>query len=238
MANLQRYSISTSRSIIHDSPTLMDFSTRSPFQSFPYLVSHFLASLIKGWLTVHGHDIRFSVVRPRIRIPLICRLNKVHLADAQKHAATYYPRPTCTLQLAHAWALNCGKLPRKSGNRTFNSRPTFILIRSVPTTTTTTVPSIRLTTVDPRELGRSWPRILIFVRRKRDFLRFEFETHARDWTRFKANYENESRDEIGYPRCLEFPFRGTFYHSEDFFSTRVCDRSLGDFRGEKEKKDP
>ena len=35
---------------------------------------------------------------------------------------------------------------------------------------------------------------------------------------------------IGYPRCLEFPFRGTFYHSElgDLFSTRVCDRWSGE----------
>lgn len=60
-------------------------------------------------------------VRPRQRIPLICRLNKVQLADAQRaERRGCIMRPTCTLQLAQAWALNCGKLPRKSGNRMFN----------------------------------------------------------------------------------------------------------------------
>ena len=45
------------------------------------------------------------------------------------------------------------------------------------------------------------------------------------------------------PRCLEFPFRGTFYHSEleDLFSTRVCAnrwfrRSKGSVRSETREK--
>lgn len=52
------------------------------------------------------------------------------------------------------------------------------------------MPSIRLTTVDPRELGRSWPRI--FTRSNRvirigDFF-FRFESQEIE----KTNYENES----------------------------------------------
>lgn len=88
------------------------------------------------------------------------------------------------------------------------------------------MPSIRLTTVDPRELGRSWPRI--FTRSNRvirigDFF-FRFESQEIE----KANYENESgRNWIrgGVLSSLSFV-------SELFIDFFRRDRWSGDFREE------
>lgn len=45
-----------------------------------------------------------------------------------RYKAACIMRPTCALHLARAWATNCGKLPRKSGNRTLCQDLRFVPI--------------------------------------------------------------------------------------------------------------